>query len=213
MAVAAVLRGVDRAAFAVAFASRLRAAGLPVGLTAVEAFSTALGAAPIRSTGELYWVARATLVRRHSEIDAFDAVFAAVFAAASLELDPPARHAAPAGGGPDDAWAHADAGTDRAGTDGQGLPWLTLPTVTDVDDGPGAGSIVPLRLPSPLDALADAPFGELDEAQLAIIGDWIEATLPRWPVRRSRRRRRHRSGDRAALRATLQRARRTGWEP
>ena len=42
----ALLRGVDRAAFAVAFAERLRAAGVPVGLTAVEDFTRALGVAP-----------------------------------------------------------------------------------------------------------------------------------------------------------------------
>jgi uncharacterized protein with von Willebrand factor type A (vWA) domain len=64
-----------------------------------------------------------------------------------------------------------------------------------------------------MEALADAPFTQLDERQLAAVGAFLEATLPRWPVRRGRRRRRHPGGDRTALRATLQRARRTGWEP
>ncbi len=214
MAIAAVLRGVDRAAFAVALGARLRAAGVPVGMTSVEAFSNALGVTPVDSTGELYWVARTTLVRRHGEIEAFDAVFAAVFDAAALRLDPPSRHADPTGGRPDDAWTRTDAaGADRAAGDGQGLPWLTRPTVAEMATEPGTGPIVELRLPSPLDALADAPFGTLDDARLAEIGGWIEATLPHWPTRRSRRHRQHRSGDRAALRATLQRARRTGWEP
>ena len=208
-----LLRGVDRAAFTVAFAERLRAAGVPVGLTAVEAFTRALGVAPVSTRSQLYWVSRSTLLRRHAELELFDAVFATVFADASFDLDPHLRRGPrPPLGGTDDAWARSAAvdAPDQAGT---GLPWLTLPAVVDTAEEPGGGQPVPLRLPSGLEALADAPFAELDERQLAAVGAFLEATLPRWPVRRGRRRRRHSAGDRIALRATLQRARRTGWEP
>jgi uncharacterized protein with von Willebrand factor type A (vWA) domain len=209
----AVLGGVDRAAFTVSFASRLRAAGMPVGFTAVEAFTAALGAAPIRTRTELYWVSRTTLVRRHSELETFDAVFGAVFDGAAFDLDPHARRdALPDGAPSDDAWARtpAAAGSEQQGN---GLPWVTLPAVTGVDDEIATGRLVPERLPSALEALADTPFDRLDDRQLAAVGAWIEAALPRWPVRRSRRRRVHRGGDRTALRATLHRARRTGFEP
>ena len=208
-----LLRGADRAAFTVAFAERLRAAGVPVGLTAVEAFTRALGVAPVSTRSQLYWVSRSTLLRRHAELELFDAVFAAVFADASVDLDPHLRRGPrPPPGGTDDAWARSAAvdAPDQAGT---GLPWLTLPAVVDTAEEPGGGQPVPLRLPSALEALADAPFAELDQRQLAAVGAFLEATLPRWPVRRGRRRRRHPAGDRIALRAMLQRARRTGWEP
>jgi uncharacterized protein len=208
-----LLRGADRAAFTVAFAERLRAAGVPVGLTAVEAFTRALGVAPVSTRSQLYWVSRSTLLRRHAELELFDAVFAAVFADAAFDLDPHLRRGPrPPLGGTDDAWARS-AAVDAPDQTGTGLPWLTLPAVVDTAEEPGGGQPVPLRLPSALEALADAPFAELDERQLAAVGAFLEATLPRWPVRRGRRRRRHSAGDRIALRATLQRARRTGWEP
>ena len=78
-----MLRGVDRAAFAVALAGRLRRAGVPAGLTTVDDFVRALAASPPDSMSSLYWAARISLVRRHADLPAFDRVFAAIFA------DPP----------------------------------------------------------------------------------------------------------------------------
>ncbi len=208
-----VLRGVDRGAFTVSLAIRLRAAGMPVGLTAIEAFTVALGAAQVRTPAQLYWVARTTLVRRRAELEIFDAVFAAVFGAASI-VEPAARRNAPAdperfrrrvGGRP------ASSGVEQAGN---GLPWITRPAVTGAGDEPDpGGQLVPERLPSAMEAVADAPFEELDARQLAAVGEWIEAALAHWPQRRGRRRRVHPAGNRTALRATLHRARRTGFEP
>ncbi len=207
------LRGVDRAAFAVAFAARLRAAGMPVGVTAVEEFARAVGAAPIDTRGRLYWVARSVLPRRRDELEIFDAVFAAVFDDAGLRLDPPARRTPPpVDGGTDRAWARTT-GVPADEQAGGGLPWITRPAVVDADEARPTGQPVPQRWPSALEALADAPFGELDEPELARVGGFLEAALPHWPVRPGRRRRVHPAGDRPALRATLARARRTGWEP
>jgi uncharacterized protein with von Willebrand factor type A (vWA) domain len=204
---------VDRAAFAVAFGARLRAAGLPVGVTAVEAFTRALGVVPPMSRGRLYWLARTTLARRHSELEVFDAVFAVVFDAAGPPLDPPSRRGARS---PDDAhdqaWAPAAVAPTHAHDSG-GLPWVTRPAVLDASPTAPTGPELADRLPTGLEALVDAPFNELDERQLAEVGAFLEEALPRWPVRRGRRRRVHPAGDRAALRATMARARRTGWEP
>ena len=129
-------------------------------------------------------------------------------------LDPPARRGPrPGGDAPDPAWARAAAAPAQP-QDGDGLPWVTRPAVLDASPGAApTGPAVADRLPSALAALADAPFGELDDGQLAQVGAFLEDALPRWPVRRGRRRRVHPAGDRAALRATLARARRTGWEP
>ena len=61
-----LLPGVDRAAFAVAFARRLRDAGIAVSLTALPAFTDALAAAPPAQLGRLYWLA--VLVRLSTQL-------------------------------------------------------------------------------------------------------------------------------------------------
>lgn len=204
----ALLAGVDRAAFATALALRLRAAGVPV--RSADDFVRALEVTPPATRSQLYWTARITLVRRQSDLAVFDAVFAAVFDAVPGS-DPLRRRTTqrdPRG----DTLVSVPAGTGDPGTAG-GLPWATLPpavAAADDSDGPLA---FPQRLPSDLVALADVAFEQLTPAQLAQLGQWLEATLPDWPTRRSRRTRVDRSGHRVALRPTLARARRTGWEP
>ncbi len=86
-----MLAGVDRAAFAVALATRLRKSGVAVGTTATQAFARALGLWEPRSMGMLYWMARVTLVQRWADLETFDAVFLAVFSGVGLALDPAAR--------------------------------------------------------------------------------------------------------------------------
>ncbi|MFG2789790.1 FAD binding domain-containing protein [Streptomyces sp. NPDC048419] len=86
-----LLPAVDRAAFAVALADRLRQHGVTVELTATQDFVRALVAVPPVSRTSLYWSARVTLVRRRPDLTRFDEVFEAVFGEALLSLDPNAR--------------------------------------------------------------------------------------------------------------------------
>ena len=116
-----LLRGVDRGAFAVAFAARLRRRGIAVGFTGVEDFVRALDASPPDSLPRLYWAARISLVRRRSDLDVFDATFAAVFRGATLAFDPNARRTplGPSVGGEDDALARVPgAASERRGGPG-----------------------------------------------------------------------------------------------
>ncbi|WP_116948742.1 vWA domain-containing protein [Jiangella endophytica] len=204
-----LLRGADRAAFATAFGIRLREHGVAAGQTAVEDFVRALAACPPDSRSRLYWTARTTLVRRHGELAAFDAVFRAVFEHAALDLGergqdgglPPARG---------DEQRPAD-GATRGRADGGGLPWVTPPRVTAPAEEPGPVA-VPQRLPSGLAGLPDAPFDQLDARQLALLGQWLRAVLPDWPTRRGRRLVADHAGHRVVVRPTIARARRTGWE-
>jgi uncharacterized protein with von Willebrand factor type A (vWA) domain len=209
----AVLGRVDRAAFAVALAVRLRRHGVPVDFTAIETLAGALAVSPPRSRSALYWTARIALVRRQSELTAFDAVFAAVFDDAVLAMDPNARRS------PNDNRARQDeavapvSGPNTGEPDGAGVPWSTLPTpVADADDGRSELS-VPLLLPSELAGLSELPFESLTESELRALGAWLESALRDWPRRRTRRMRIDPTGHRIALRATLARSRRTGWEP
>lgn len=205
-----MLRGLDRAGFATAFSLRLRDAGLSVGFTNMESFARALGACPPDSLPRLYWAARISLVRRQSDLELFDAVFAAVFDDAVLSLDPNARRTPQTANATDEATHSSVPAT--AGADSTGLPWVTLPSVVAGGAGSDSEIGVPELLPSDLEGIADIPFEDLEPADLALLSGWLEAALHDWPTRRSRRLSWHHSGHRIALRATLARARRTGWE-
>lgn len=209
------LPAVDRAAFAVALAGRLRRHGVAIGFTAVETFIRALVAAGPSSSAQMYWTARISFVKHGSDIETFDAVFAQVFGDATLAVDPHARR---------DSLGRTTGRTDDTDTTGHGgepeqrgnddaLPWATLPSVV-ADAEPADGAlVVPVRRPSPETGLADLPFEHLDATEMALMGDWLRATVSAWPVRRSRRRVPDRRGDAVAMRETLRQARRTGWEP
>ena len=210
---AGLLRGVDRAGFAVAFGQRLRDAGMPVGLTAVQDLVSALAVCPPVRLPALYWTARLSLVRRQPDLATFDAVFATVFGAGGAPSGrsppvPPVPRAA------DDAMAPVPAGHDEP-QDGSGLPWATLPPVVAEtgDDAADGGLLVPHRLASGLGGLADEPFEALDAAQVERLGAWLREVARHRPTRRTRRHTVDRAGRRIALRPTLARSRRTGWEP
>lgn len=210
-AASTVLRGVDRAAFAVALATRLRSHGVAVGFTAIEDLVRALAAAPPRDRSELYWTARVCFVRRESELSAFDAVFAAVFADAVLEVDPAARRrrADPAVGEKYASVPEHLGGED----DGAGLPWITLPPAIGAAEDTDAAVSIPERLPAALVAGAQTPFEQLSAREMQLLGSWLEQAAATWPERRTRRESVSATGHRIALRPTIARARRTGWEP
>jgi uncharacterized protein len=207
---ARLLPGIDRAAFATALATRLRGRGVQVGFP--EDFARALGAAPPLDRSSLYWTARTTLVRRQADLAAFDAVFAAVFDDGAIGLDPHSRR--DSADAPSTGDTHVPVPDHPVAEEsGGGLPWATLPPAVEVADDGDSPIGFPQRLPSDLAALADVPFERLTAAQLAELGQWLEAALATWPTRRSRRTRVHPSGSRIAVRPTIARSRRTGWEP
>ena len=207
-----VLAGVDRAALVAALGHRLRAAGVPVTLRSMAAFAEALDVAPPAQVHSLYWLARLTLVNRQHDLAVFDAVFEAVFGDAVLPVDPHARRTATEADPTEDVLAPmggAPSGGDLTG----GLPWHTLPQTSPADDDDGPERALPDLLPSAVSRIADTPLEALDEAELAVLGRWLEESAPRWPTRRSRRQRVRPTGHRVALRETIAASRRTGWEP
>jgi uncharacterized protein len=184
---ALLLPGIDRAAFATALATRLRDRGVQVGFP--EDFARALGVAPPENRSSLYWTARTTLVRRQADLAAFDAVFAAVFDS-TVGLDPHSRR--DARDAPSTGDTHVPVPDQAAAEEaGGGLPWATLPPAVEAAEDGDSPIGFPQRLPSDLAALADVPFERLTPAQLAELGQWLEAALAMWPTRRSRRTRIH----------------------
>jgi len=204
-----LLRGVDLSAFAVALVAKLRGGGVTVSADGPATLVLAMRHIPPQSRTALYWAARLTLVNRAEDLPAFDAVFAAVFADAVLGLDPPGLKRGPR---PPAAPAPGVRGGDSATSDGEGLPWTTLPTAITAADFSDAGIAVPDTLPSRLAAMADEPFDRFDEEDLRAIGTWLEQVSPVWPRRRSLRREVHRLGRRIDVRESMRGSRTTGWE-
>ncbi|MFI5891424.1 VWA domain-containing protein [Actinoplanes sp. NPDC051513] len=204
------MRGVDRAAFAVAFVAKLRGAGVAAGLTEVDDLVRALAAGPLDSRDALYWTTRIAVLRRHADLAAFDRVFAAVFDdAPPLALTRDAETARR----PDEVHVPVAGAADSAASGG-GLPWATLPPAVAVDEsGIESGMRLPELRPSALAALAERPFEELDGRQTGQLAEALRDALSRWPTRRTRRHAADPSGRRVALRPTIARARRTAWEP
>ncbi|EHI12425.1 vWA domain-containing protein [Mycolicibacterium thermoresistibile] len=206
-----LLRGVDRAAFAVALVARLRAGGVAVSADGPAVLLQAMRRLPPTDRDRLYWAARLSLVNRAEDLGAFDAVFAAVFDGATLGVDPPSLHRSPAGA----PVAPAPAGTAGSSTvDAEGLPWATRPaTVTaSADTGADTPTRLPDLLPSHITARADEPFERFDPDDLRLLGGWLEQAVAHWPRRRSLRRENHPHGKRIDLRETLRASRRTGFE-
>ncbi|XVU22585.1 vWA domain-containing protein [Actinoplanes sp. CA-054009] len=204
-----LLRGTDRAAFAVAFVERLRRAGIGAGLTETGDLVHALEVSPPVSVEALYWTARVSVVRRQGDLEAFDRVFRAVFdEAPPLPLTrgavPPSKR--------DDVHLAVPHGGDETAAGG-GLPWATLPPAVAAAEPSDSPLHTPERRPSALAALAELPFEELDPESLTLLGDALRASLDRWPTRRTRRHAADPAGRRIALRPTIARARRTAWEP
>ncbi len=208
-----MMRGIDRAAFAVALAARLTSRGIPVGLTAIEHFVLALTAVPPDSRSRLYWTSRISLVRRHQDLAVFDAVFAAVFEDAVLEMDPNARRT-PLGNMPrPDDIDRSLPGRSVDEVAGSGLPWVTLPPAIGEAEDSDSPFTVPERLPSELVGLADIGFEDLSPQEMLALGGYLESAVRAWPTRRSRRVAEDPRGHRVSVRPTIARSRRTGWEP
>jgi uncharacterized protein len=212
---ASLFRGVDRAAFAAAFADRLRDGGVPQTLTATDRFAAAIGHADPRTQDELYWVARTCLVSDVTQLPAFDRVFAAVFDSSGLAVDPHARR-----GSIDDARRPRDddvhvrvphEGARAPG--GGGVPWITPPSATDPDEDLAPSIELDLPLPAALAERSEVPFDQLDADELDLLGAWLERTVVHWPRRRARRHRRSASAARIDRRRTVRGALRTAGEP
>lgn len=211
MSTPALFRGIDLAAFAAALVARLRGAGVLVSANGPAGFVHALRQLVPHTTSALYWAARLTLVNRMEDIGAFDAVFASIFGATSPDGTPGPEPVLPIPGSKTPATGTVHRAGGPSGGGAHKLPWATR-TVADHDDGAPASVLLPDLLPSRIAALADEPFDRFDPDDLRLLGSWLEATVARWPVRRSMRFEPSAGGKRIDLRATMNASRATGWE-
>lgn len=210
-----LLRGVDRAAYSAALVAALRRAGVATSQQAAQRYASALAATHPTTRSELYWVSRVGLGIDVRDLDVFDRLFDVVFEGGALPTGRDARksqHAPPAS---DDSHTKL---TQRstAPTAMGGVPWTSAPSVADDElpsDTPESELELPELLPTALTEVADVPFDQLLESDLARIGQWLEQAIVRWPVRRVRRTRRSHRGSSIDQRQTMRRAHATGGDP
>lgn len=201
----------DLAHLTAQFTARLHALGVETAPERAGRFATAVSLACPATTRELYWLGRVTLTGSRDEIGAFDRVFNEVFRGvadvADHRGDPndlswqPLDHAPRAAPGADDA---RRPGTPRRGLASAG----SAPGDADEGDARPAGAPS-----SQHEVLRARDFADCTPEELAALRLMLARLAMTAPTRSSRRRRRHRSGDRIDRRATLRRARRTGGHP
>ena len=208
-----LLAGVDRAAFVVSLIENLRRAGISVGYSSLETLSAGLGQYVPDTLNSLYWTTRVTLIKREQDLARFNEVFNAVFGTAHAQLDPHARRdALSTSPTPEDAAAPMPNARDSS-SDEEGATWVSVPRNMGALEHDYDQNLFPERLASSVEGLGDLPFPQFDADDLALLAEWLNDAWTAWPTRRSRRARPHHAGRRVALRPTLQRARRTGFEP
>lgn len=205
----------DLATLAARFGALLRAGGLGVTPERSARFAGAVLLAEPRTVGELYWLARVTLVESQEQLDLFDRTFAQVFRGMADVADfrgdapaPPAispRH--PSRELSDSRRAMAQRGSDNS-AGRRPLPSRDLGT-RDAD-APAETLAVTA---SAQERLRRKDFAACTPEELALLRDLVASLRLVAPRRAARRTADHSSGRRLDVRRTLRRAHRTGGDP
>ena len=201
----------DLPAVTTAFGRRLHEAGVPVTAERAAAFARALTLIRPISRRRLYWTARAVLVSDQSQIKPFDSVFLAVFGS------PGGADSRP---DPDDVQSVPTAADDLPRSHRQTDPVIKAPLGSPASTGPSRNreeeSSREVALPtaaSDEELLSDKRFDALEPDELAALYRVMSRLRVATPLRRSRRARRDRHGERIDMRRTLRQSMRTGGDP
>ena len=200
----------DLPAVAGAFSRRLHDAGVPTSAERAVRFAESLALVRPISRRRLYWTARAVFVSDASQARAFDSVFVEVFGAGGaheIALD----HEVEPVPAPPHERRRSDHKTNPAGPVPLG-GGATSPPGGGREAGPrpgGRGS----DGASDEEILRDKRFDALEPDELAQIYRLMARLRVATPVRRTRRARRDRHGERIDMRRTLRGSLRTGGDP
>jgi uncharacterized protein with von Willebrand factor type A (vWA) domain len=208
--------GPDLAAVVAAFGQLLHAAGVPVTPERSGRFGAAVLTAGPRTVDELYWLGRVTLLSDVGQVPTFEAVFGQVFRGWSDVADSrgDTAQSAPAPRGREQPRPGPQqpppSETERpAGSPGgaRRAPGEEGPE----DDEPQSETL--LATASDAERLHRTDFAALSAPELESLRALITALPTVLPLRPSRRRSRHRSGDELDVRAMLRLAHRTAGDP
>jgi uncharacterized protein len=195
-----------------ALSQRLHRAGVPMTAERASNLAQALTLVKPISRRRLYWTARAVLVSDPSQVRAFDSVFFEVFGSGRVHED--AR--------PEDLQSVPSPADERARTDHKTVPVGSVPLGTGATSSPPRGDRegderereVPFALrASDEEVLRDRRFDALEPDELAQLYRVMTRLRIATPLRRTRRARRDRHGERIDMRRTLRQSMRTGGDP
>ena len=205
---------IELAAVAAAFGHRLHDSGVPVTPQQSARFGSAVLLAQPKEIDELYWLGRVTLLTGHDQVGTYDRVFRHIFQGlidiaemggqqsvqSTSSLQPPGdrRDDAPENtvesqGGP--RGSSATPGEQSSGVDDDEAPPQMLAAMSSDE------------------RLSNVDFSRCTPEELALIRRLVEQLPVVPPTRTARRTRRHSSGRRLDVRATLRRAHRTAGDP
>ncbi|MHB8694937.1 MAG: vWA domain-containing protein [Solirubrobacteraceae bacterium] len=203
----------DLPALSGAFGRRLHAAGLPVTADTSARFAAALTLAKPISRRRLYFTARAVFVSDQSQVRSFDRVFADVFGAAErLEVDPPVNAETVATPPDERQGSDSERAVGRAKR-GEELAVASARREPAGEDQPRSDEFEVPTLASADELLRAKRFDSLEPGELADLYRLMAQLRVAPPMRRTRRARRDRHGDRIDMRRTLRRSLRTAGEP
>jgi uncharacterized protein with von Willebrand factor type A (vWA) domain len=190
----------------IGFGRELRRRGLPVGTGRIVTFCRATAALGALDRTDLYWAARASLISRPEDAEAFDAAFDAWFREGiRIELGVP-RQAGESGL-----------------AESEGVPIEGLEIVEDQvvasewhaldEDAEAEGEAAIRIVASEMEVLRDKSFADLTEDERRRMAKLIRRLAVRVPIRKTRRFRSASVGPRFDVRRTLRRSLRTQGEP
>ena len=205
---------IELAAVAAAFGHRLHDSGVPVTPQQSARFGSAVLLAQPKEFDELYWLGRVTLLTGHDQVGTYDRVFRHIFQGlidiaemggqqsvqSTSSMQPPGdrRDDAPENtvesqAGP--RGSSATPGEQSSGVDDEEAPPQMLAAMSSDE------------------RLSNVDFSRCTPEELALIRRLVEQLPVVPPTRTARRTRRHSSGRRLDVRATLRRAHRTAGDP
>ena len=205
---------IELAAVAAAFGHRLHDSGVPVTPQQSARFGSAALLAQPKEIDELYWLGRVTLLTGHDQVGTYDRVFRHIFQGlidiaemggqqsvqSTSSMQPP-------GDRRDDAPENTV--ESQAGPRGSSATPGEQSSGVDDDEAPPQM----LAAMSSDERLSNVDFSRCTPEELALIRRLVEQLPVVPPTRTARRTRRHSSGRRLDVRATLRRAHRTAGDP
>ncbi len=197
-----------------ALSQRLRDAGLRVTPERGADFARALTLVKPITRRRLYWTARAMFVCDQAQVNAFDAVFFAVFGNRldDQDFDPQDARTVPAPRDERPRSDHETSSGDSGEHNRRALP-SSSPAGEDERDEDLAEVEVPVAMASDEELLGRKSFDALEPYELAALYRLMSRLRIATPLRRTRRFQKRRRGERVDVRRTLRASLRTGGDP
>ena len=201
----------DLPAVVAAFSRRLHEAGLPMTAERATRFADALALVKPISRRRLYWTARSVLVSDSTQVGAFDAVFFSVFGSAQDpdQFQPDQLEIVPAP--PEQRPQPPEKSAAGAASHGQRADSAPAPS-----RGRGEPESSEVEIPmaaSDEERLRHKRFDALEPHELAALYRLMTQLRIATPLRRTRRAKRRRHGERIDMRRTLRGSMRTFGDP